>query len=127
MSFSTKDIGSFGEKICLKYLKKQKYKILDTNARIGHLETDIIAINKTHIIFTEVKTRNVNNVLSLRPSSAIDKQKQINLRSFAYAYIKKLPPKYKLLQPRMDTCEILIAVENEKIRVCDLNYIEGAF
>lgn len=127
MNYTNKEVGTFGEKECVKYLKKKKYKIIEKNARIGHLETDIIAKNKTHIIFVEVKTRNINNVLDMRPSLAVDKQKQTNLRSFAYAYIKNSPQKCKDLQPRMDVCEILISNTSEKMRVYDINYIEGAF
>ena len=124
--FSKAEVGAFGEKTCVKYLKQNGYKILDRNSKIGHLETDIIAYNKTHIVFAEVKTRRINMKNSSRPSSAVDKNKQNNLIIFAKAYIKYLPEKLKEKQLRIDVCEILVHQDKNKLKTSDLNYIEGA-
>ena len=124
--FSKAEVGAFGEKTCVKFLKRNGYKILDTNFKIGHLEADIIAHNKTHIVFAEVKTRRTDMKNSSRPSSAVDKNKQMNLIIFAKAYIKSLPEKLKEKQLRIDVCEILVHQDKNKLKTSDLNYIEGA-
>jgi putative endonuclease len=126
-TYSKKEIGDFGEKECARYLKKLKYKILDKNARFHHLEADIIATNKTHVVFVEVKTRSLESAEFIRPSSAVDKKKQSNLRSFAYAYIKSLPKKHNQKQFRMDVCEIVVSSKEGSLEVSDFNYIENAF
>lgn len=126
-NITKKNVGDFGEDICAKHLKKQGYKILGRNCRLGRLETDIIATNKTHIIFVEVKTRRVDKNNLTRPADAVNASKRDNLLKFAYYYIKTLPPKHASKQPRMDVCEITVEAVNEKLRVCELNYIENAF
>lgn len=120
------DIGSFGEKQCVKYLKKNGFRILDKNARIGHLEADIIAYNKTHLIFVEVKTRrtDMNNIL--RPAAAVDKNKKSNLISFAKAYVKTLSAKFIDKQISIDVCEITVYQDKGKLKIDSLNYINNA-
>ena len=127
MEFSKKDIGDFGEKACASYIKKQGFKILALNSTLGHLETDIIATNKTHILFVEVKTRRLDKNNYSRPADAVNTTKRTNLLKFAYYYIKTLPPKHSSKQPRMDVCEITVESKDDKLVVCDFNYIENAF
>ena len=50
-------VGQFGEDLAIKYLLKNKYKIIDRNVKISYKELDIIAKIKDKIIFIEVKTR----------------------------------------------------------------------
>ena len=50
-------VGTFGEKLALKYLGKKGYKILDTNFRIRGGEIDIIALDSNTVVYIEVKTR----------------------------------------------------------------------
>ena len=120
------DVGRFGEKACAKYLKKfKKFKIYGQNLTIGHLEADIVAYDKEHIIIVEVKTRREDKCNFNRPSSAVDESKRTNLIKFAYAFHKTLPPKLKNKAIRIDVCEITCIV-NKKLRVCSLNYIENA-
>ena len=72
--FKTKDIGDIGEKYVAKFLKKNKYKILERNYRKNYGEIDIIAANQEYIIFVEVKTRHKNSMT--QPADAVDKRKQ---------------------------------------------------
>ena len=58
--YSKKQTGDLGEKLALDYLKKKKYKILETNYRYSRKgEIDIIAKDKKtkDLVFIEVKTR----------------------------------------------------------------------
>lgn len=124
--FTTYDVGRFGEHVCSKYLKKtKKFKIFGRNVTIGHLEADIIAYNKTHIIIVEVKTRREDRSNIHRPSSAVDNNKRTNLIKFAYAFYKLLPSKHKNKALRIDVCEIT-CVADKKLKLISLNYIENA-
>lgn len=125
--FTKKEIGDFGEKSCVKYLRKNGYKILSQNSRLGHLETDIIATNKDFVCFVEVKTRRADKNNYGAPSDAVNKAKRTNLLKFAYYYIKTLSKKHSSKQPRMDVCEIFLEEINGKLKVVDLNYIDNAF
>ena len=120
-----KDIGNFGEKACTRFLRKKGFKIIGRNVRMGHLEIAIIASDKTHVVFVEVKTRNTDKSNILRPAAAVDSDKRTHLISFAYSFVKSLPEKEKNKQPRIDVCEILVSGD-KKLKVCDFNYIENA-
>ena len=124
--FSKAEVGIFGEKACARYMKRNKLKILEKNSKIGHLETDIIGYNKTHIVFTEVKTRRLYLKNTSRPAAAVDKSKQDNLIKFAFSYVKSLPQKLKLLQIRIDVCEVFVYQDGNKLKVSELNYIACA-
>ncbi len=50
-------LGRAGEEFAAQYLSALGYRILHRNFRSGHLETDIICENETHILFVEVKSR----------------------------------------------------------------------
>lgn len=124
--FSSKQVGSFGEEYCTKYAKKvKKLKILGRNVTIGKLEADIIAYNKTHVIFIEVKTRSADKNNLFRPADAVNTEKRSNLINFAYIYCKTLPKKHQGKTPRIDVCEIYVTAE-KKLKVSDINYIENA-
>ncbi len=127
IEYSKKAVGDFGENFCVKYIKKLGFKILARNSRLGHLETDIIATDKNYVYFIEVKTRRIDKNNIGRPADAVTISKRTNLLKFAYYYIKTLPKKHASKQPRMDVCEIYVKVVNDKLEVCDLNYIENAF
>ena len=51
------ELGRKGEEIVCKYLIDNGHTILERNWRCGHLEIDIISINKIGIHFVEVKSR----------------------------------------------------------------------
>ena len=120
------DVGTFGEKMCLKYVKRTKrYKILGKNITIGHLEADIVAYDKDHIIIIEVKTRRDDKNNPYRPGAAITDTKRTNLIRFAYAFVKTLPKKFHDKTIRIDVCEIT-AVVDKKLKLTSMNYIENA-
>lgn len=126
IEFSKSYVGKFGEDFCAKYIKKtKKLKILERNSTIGHLEADIIAYNKEYIVFVEVKTRNLDKNNYSRPADAVNSKKRTNLITFAYAFVKKLPKKFRNLSIRIDVCEIYVCGD-KKLKVSELNYIENA-
>ncbi|MBQ7353031.1 MAG: YraN family protein [Clostridia bacterium] len=126
IEFSKSYVGKFGEDVCTKYLKKsKKLKILERNSTIGHLEADIVAYNKEYIVFVEVKTRNIDKNNYSRPADSVNSKKRTNLITFAYAFVKKLPTKFRNLSIRIDVCEIYVCGD-KKLKVSELNYIENA-
>ena len=59
------EVGKAGEDFACRYLLSKGYEILHRNYRSGHLETDIICENETHILFVEVKSR-IGNAFPIR-------------------------------------------------------------
>ncbi len=122
---NTKEIGNLGEDIACKYLKKNKYKILERNYFASHNELDIIAENKEYIVFIEVKTRSCpkNGDFAFgTPASAVTYTKQQRTVSAAREYLSKSKSGK---QPRLDVIEIYLDKNtNEPIQI---NHIENAF
>ena len=127
---NTKDIGDFGEDAAVKYLKKNKYKILERNLHISHNEIDIIADDGKYIVFVEVKCRNYDSPASQnygRPSSAVTYSKQQRTLAAARSYLR-LHPKLER-QPRIDVIEVFISTSDisKKPKICEINHIRNAF
>lgn len=68
-----KAIGDTNEKRAVEYLKKKKYKILDTKFKTKVGEIDIIFLDGDYIVFCEVKSRSTN--LYGQPSEAVNRHK----------------------------------------------------
>ena len=124
---TTKEIGDIGERAAARFLKKNKYKIKGRNLHFSHNEIDIVAEDKSYIVFVEVKTRSVDTsapeYISDPPSKAVTKNKQSHLIEAARAYLKSKKSSKK--QPRMDVVEILIDKETQK--VLNINHIRNAY
>lgn len=113
-----KSLGIKGEKFAVKYLKKNKYKILLRNFSCYLGEIDIIARNDKYIIFVEVKTRNETSMLL--PRASVDYKKQERIISTANFFLRK----YKTeLNTRFDIAEVIF-LHNGKMKI---NYLENAF
>lgn len=110
-----KAIGNLGEDIAVKYLKKNKYKILERNFRKRYGEIDIIAQKDGYTVFVEVKTR--TNEKFGRPCDAVDsfKAKKIIKTSMLY-----LGEKFSDTYIRYDIIEVTLPEIN-------INHIENAF
>ncbi len=80
--------GKEGEQIALAYLRKNGYRICETNFRCPLGEIDIIAREKTNeIVFIEVKTRKSNQLGY--PEQAVGVRKQKKLSQLALWYLQK--------------------------------------
>jgi len=102
---SNLDLGRQGEELAAKFLKKNKHKILEQNAKLKTGEIDIIAFDKVDncICFIEVKTR-IGDAYGL-PREAVGKERQFRYRNAAISYLKMK----KLInsKTRFDVIEIL--------------------
>lgn len=126
---TTKEIGDLGEKIAVKYLKKNHYKLLSRNLHVSHNELDIIALHKKSkmVVFVEVKTRSVNDDLYSpfgTPASAVTKQKQLRTVQAARGFLHD-NPKFHKYQPRFDVIEVYLSKESKTL--LKINHIENAF
>lgn len=83
-----KNIGKFGEELVCGYLVKEGHCILEKNWRTGHLEIDIISMDKDGIHFVEVKTRIAP--LSASPLDNVGVKKQRRIAHAASGYISGL-------------------------------------
>ena len=84
-NFHKKLLGSVGEKAAVKFLKKQGFKILETNYKNLFGEIDIIAKDGEYTVFTEVKTRSSDAFGA--PSEAVDFKKRKKYEMIAQGYI----------------------------------------
>ena len=107
-------LGSKGERLTIKYLKKQGYKILEKNYRNYIGEVDIIAKKDNNIVFVEVKART-----SLRfgtPSQAVGYDKQRKYKQIALYYMQ---------QNNVEDCVVSFAVS--EVLNGEINFINEAF
>lgn len=99
------ELGKSGERLAEKFLKRNKYKILETNLDLKIGEIDIIAFDKIDkcLCFIEVKTRTAE-IYGL-PREAVDSKRQFRYKNAAISYMKT----HDLLniKTRFDVIEIL--------------------
>ena len=117
--------GARGEKAALNYLKKQGYKILETNyfnpmgRRLGEL--DIIAKDKEEIVFVEIKTRLNYYKNAPLPEESITPKKLHKLNKIASFYITK---NHLFGVPyRFDAITILAEKENNSAKLKHLKNV----
>ena len=126
---TTKQIGDFGERIAVRYLRLRGYTVKERNWRSGHMEIDIIASNFNTIAFVEVKARTYTQEtidLAPPPGTAVKSEKQRLTRKAAKDYLWQHPTKK---QPRMDVIEIWLVNDdkNGKTKVAKINHIKAAY
>ena len=104
-----REIGDIGENEATKYLKKNKYKILERNFRKKYGEIDIIAKKGENIAFVEVKTR--KNDAFGRASEFVDWKKQERIKKTAFSYISE-----KELQGDFSFDIVEVYLEGKKVK-----------
>jgi putative endonuclease len=80
-------VGRIGEAIALKFLRRKKYKIVETGFRLFRGEIDIIARDQKTLVFIEVKMR--TSGAYGRPEEAVTPGKQRQIRKVAQGYLFK--------------------------------------
>ena len=126
---TTKQIGDYGEKIAVRYLRLHGYTVKERNWRTGHLELDIVASTWRELVFAEVKTRTYTKD-SLQdappPKNAVHAEKQRLTRQAAQKYLYEHPTKK---QPRMDVIEVWLLKENDssKPKIAKIHHIKAAY
>ena len=80
-----KALGSRGEDLAVKYLKKKGYKVIERNYRCQWGEIDLVARQGDTVIFVEIKARTSSD-FGL-PQDAVGRFKQEKLIQAARAYM----------------------------------------
>lgn len=116
-----KALGSWGEKQAADFLKSKGYRILETNysRRIG--EIDIIASDRKHIVFAEVKLRKNADFAEAREFVTPAKQRRIRGTAMLWLAGNTVD-----LQPRFDVIEVY-ASDGNLSKSVKINHIENAF
>jgi putative endonuclease len=81
-----KEFGSDIEKLAARYLEESGYEILERNFRVGHKEIDIIAREKSTVVFVEVKAS--RNLSYGHPSFRVTRKQRMNIIMAARHFIE---------------------------------------
>ncbi|MBQ8004237.1 MAG: YraN family protein [Oscillospiraceae bacterium] len=116
-------IGNVGERAAEKLLKKSGYKILERNYVALGYEIDIIAHDREHTVFCEVKTRTMGRESSkeFRPASSVTPEKQKKIITVAKYYNANKNLSRKM---RFDIIEVFV---DDTKKVQDTKHLIGAF
>lgn len=77
-------LGSSGERLAARYLRRHGYRILMRNFRAAGAEIDLVALDGETLVFVEVKARRSEAAGS--PLAAVDARKQARIRRAAEVY-----------------------------------------
>lgn len=108
-------LGQKGEAQAKKYLKKQGYKIIESNFRCKAGELDLVVRKGEFLVFVEVKTRVDQN-----PLIQMTQAKCAQVRKLAQIYL--MEKEISDLQPRFDVIAI-----TETSQGTELEHVENAF
>ena len=118
-----RDTGILGERLARDFLKKQGYRILETNYRCSEGEVDIVARHGEFLVFVEVRTK--RSLQQGSPEESITPAKMAKLRTIAAHYRQthdNLP-----LSWRIDVVAIEMDRNNKLLRIELIeNAVEGA-
>jgi len=115
-----KRLGDIGEKVAIEYLKKQGYRIIETNFKCKQGEIDIIAADNDTIVFVEVKTRS-SDVYG-QPSEAVNYYKQRKIVQVALVYLAQ-----RKLFDWMSRFDIVEVITDHTDKIININLIKNAF
>lgn len=87
MTQSSKDFGREGEKAAVRHLKKNGYRILETNFRTHLGEIDIVGEHGHTLVFIEVKTR--IDTEKGHPAEALTRHKQRKIGQVARQFLAR--------------------------------------
>ena len=113
--------GAWGEALAAEYLRKKHYTVVAAGYRCRFGEIDLIAQDKKHLLFVEVKLR--KSAGFAEAMEYVDRRKQDRLRITASLYLSQNPTK---LQPRFDVIEIY-APEGTATLHPEIRHMEDAF
>jgi len=121
MATTSRSAGKKGEDLACKFLKKDKYKILDKNFSCRQGEIDIIAEDRKGVLcFVEVKARSCEDYGL--PVEAVTHSKQKRLLATAFIYLEN--KKIKSQDMLFDIVSVDLTNEETQIikNAFDVNY-----
>jgi putative endonuclease len=81
------DLGTRGEAAAERFLRRQRYTIVERNYECSLGEVDLIALDRSVIVFVEVKAR--TGGAAGTPFEAVDRRKQRQLERVAKYYLSR--------------------------------------
>jgi putative endonuclease len=111
-------LGQKGEELAVTRLKALNYKILERNFKCHLGEIDIIARDKSTLVFIEVKTRATRDFGG--PAAAVHERKQRQLSKVALVYLSQ--KKLFNIPARFDVVAVELLAPSPRIEV-----IQNAF
>ncbi|MFQ6108072.1 MAG: YraN family protein [Candidatus Aminicenantales bacterium] len=112
-------LGRNGEEAAISYLKRKKYQIVTRGFRLFRGEIDIIAHDKSTLVFIEVKTRRSLEFGPPEESVTAAKQKQIRKIAQGFLALHGI----KDVECRFDVLSLIETGKNE----FSIHHIENAF
>ena len=118
--------GNIGERVAVRFLRKNGYKILERNYVALGSEIDVIARRDDLVIFVEVKARNVKNLgyKESRPGASVTPEKQRKIIKAAGYYISHHTLNTRF---RLDVIEVYLEEIGKHVKVKEVKHLEGAF
>ena len=120
--------GDLGEDAAVKFLKKNRYKILKRNFVSDGNEIDIVAEDRKNntVVFVEVKARSVSGIgkYESRPASSVTPEKQRKIINASKLFMRKIRQKTKM---RYDVIEVYLEKENGKDIIEKIEHLISAF
>lgn len=119
MSLETRTFGKRGESEAVHFLRRQGYRIVDRNIRLGRGEIDLIAYDGNVLVFIEVKARRTDRFGG--SLFAVDSRKQAQLSRLAVRY---------LTRRRLRDCICrfdVVLIQGSADRGLDIRLIRNAF
>ena len=114
-------LGRWGESLVADYLRRNGYEVIAEGWRCRFGEIDLIARNRSFLIFVEVKLR--KNASFAQAREFVDQRKQQKLVATAQLYLAQHPTE---LQPRFDVAEVY-APQGTDTEHPEIIYLENAF
>lgn len=114
-------LGRWGESLVADYLRRNGYEVIAEGWRCRFGEIDLIARNRSFLIFVEVKLR--KNASFAQAREFVDQRKQQKLVTTAQLYLARHPTE---LQPRFDVAEVY-APQGSNTEHPEIIYLENAF
>ncbi len=105
-------LGSAGEKLAERYLRRRKYRVVTRNYRCPAGEIDLIVLDGKTVVFVEVKTRSSGEHSD--PQDAVNFAKQRHLARAAEFFLRQTGSQHR--QCRFDVVAI-IAAPDAKLHV----------
>lgn len=121
-----RELGNFGEIRAMRYLRRNGYRIKAKNFVADGHEIDLIAEDKSHLVFVEVKARTIGSESpnEPRPASSVDAKKQRGIIKAARVYAAYNPTKKK---KRFDIIEVYVNQNNGKYTLAEIKHLINTF
>ena len=119
-------VGARGEELARRHLEARGFTLLDANFRTCHGELDLVAADRRHLVFCEVKTRILSGPGGeLGPFAAIGARKRRQVRLMAREWLARRDS-HGPWPPELRFGAIGIACDRCG-RMLSLEHVEGAF